>query len=49
MHNTVEGEVAGPFTRKFDERVAYVLDRFHVPGISISVVDGERTFAKLSK
>lgn len=36
----------GPFTTKFDERVQTILDHFHVPGVSISVVIGNETFAK---
>lgn len=38
----------GPFTESFDALVARVVERFHVPGLSISVVDGERTFAKVA-
>jgi CubicO group peptidase (beta-lactamase class C family) len=36
----------GPFTTGFDERVQTLLDHFHVPAVSISVVDGDKTFAK---
>ena len=36
----------GPFTAEFDKLVAHVLDHFHVPSVSISVVDGKETFAK---
>lgn len=36
----------GPFTTKFDKRVQTILDHFHVPGVSISVVIGNETFAK---
>lgn len=36
----------GPFTTKFDKRVQIILDYFHVPGVSISVVIDNETFAK---
>jgi CubicO group peptidase (beta-lactamase class C family) len=36
----------GPFTTDFDQRVETLLHHFHVPAISISVVDGDETFAK---
>ena len=36
----------GPFTTDFDTRVQTLLDHFHVPAVSISVVDGDKTFAK---
>jgi len=36
----------GPFTESFDKRVQTLLDHFHVPSISISVIDGNDTFAK---
>lgn len=33
----------------FDDRVKSLLEHFHVPGISIAVVDGDETFAKVPK
>lgn len=35
-----------PFTTEFDALVSNLLDEWHVPGMSIAIVDGERTFAK---
>ena len=36
-----------PFTPDFDHLVADTLDYWHTPGISIAVVDGEKTFSKV--
>ena len=36
-----------PFSPEFDERVAQILDHFHVPSMSISVVNGPDTFVKV--
>ena len=35
-----------PFTTDFDEFVADTLDHWHVPGLSIAVLDGDKTFSK---
>ncbi|KAI4180465.1 MAG: hypothetical protein L6R41_007226 [Letrouitia leprolyta] len=35
-----------PFTFEFDERVLHLLRYWHVPGLSIAVVDGNETFSK---
>ncbi len=35
------------FTTKFDNRVHFLLDHFKVPGVSIAVIDGDRTFSKV--
>lgn len=36
-----------PFTPEFDKLVADTLDHWHTPGISIAVVDGDKTFSKV--
>lgn len=36
-----------PFTEDFDELAAESLERWHTPGIAISVVDGDETYAKV--
>ena len=38
---------ASPFTPDFDKLVADTLDHWHTPGISIAVVDGDKTFSKV--
>ncbi|KAJ5133277.1 beta-lactamase/transpeptidase-like protein [Penicillium atrosanguineum] len=35
-----------PFTAKFNDRVQGLLDRWHVPGLAIAVIDGPSTFSK---
>ncbi|KAI4087199.1 MAG: hypothetical protein LQ344_006945 [Seirophora lacunosa] len=39
-------EGPSPFTQEFDEYVIDLLDHWHVPGLSIAVVDGRETFSK---
>ncbi|KUJ14891.1 putative penicillin-binding protein [Mollisia scopiformis] len=36
----------GPLDKKFENLVEETLELWHVPGISLAVVDGEKTFAK---
>ncbi len=38
---------ASPLTSDFDKLVAQTLARWHTPGISIAVVDGDKTFSKV--
>ncbi|KAL8713210.1 MAG: hypothetical protein Q9220_002731 [cf. Caloplaca sp. 1 TL-2023] len=35
-----------PFTPDFDDRVAALLNEWHVPGLAIAVVDGNETYSK---
>ena len=37
-----------PFTQDFNKLVAETLAHWHTPGLSIAVVDGDRTFSKVS-
>ena len=41
------GEHGSPFSYSFDELVSHNLDYWHVPGISIAVVDGNETYSKV--
>ena len=41
------GGQKSPFTSCFDELVSRNLGHWHVPGISITVVDGDETFSKV--
>lgn len=36
-----------PFTAEFDEAVTHLLNQWHVPGLSIAVIDGDETFSKV--
>ena len=36
-----------PFHADFDKYVLQVLEHFHVPGLSVAVIDGNRTWAKV--
>lgn len=36
----------GPFTARFNKRVQTILNHFHVPSVSMSVVNGNETFAE---
>jgi hypothetical protein len=38
-----------PFTADFEQRVNKVLERWHVPGISIAVVDGDHEWSAVSR
>lgn len=38
---------ASPFTPDFDKLVADTLDHWHTPGISVAVIDGDKTFSKV--
>lgn len=38
----------GPLNQRFGDRVAEMLDHFHIPALSIAVVDGDKTFAKVA-
>jgi hypothetical protein len=37
-----------PLNIKFDALVEGLLEKWHVPGISIAVVDGDKTYSKVS-
>ncbi len=41
------GDKATPFTAEFGKFVADTLERWHVPGIAISIVDGHDTWAEV--
>ena len=43
-----ETTVDGPFDKAFDEFVEDTLAIFHVPGLSVAVVDGEHTYSKVT-
>ena len=36
-----------PLTSGFDKLVADTLDHWHTPGISVAVIDGDKTFSKV--
>lgn len=38
---------SSPFTAEFDQLATESLERWHTPGIAISVVDGDETYAKV--
>ena len=38
----------GPLDKKFEKLVTETLDHWHVPGISIAVVDGDKPYAQVS-
>jgi hypothetical protein len=38
----------GPLDKKFEKVVRETLEVWHVPGISVAVVDGENTYAQVS-
>ncbi len=38
----------GPLNKKFEELVIDTLELWHVPGVSVAVVDGEETYAQVS-
>jgi CubicO group peptidase (beta-lactamase class C family) len=38
----------GPLDKKFERLVKEILDTWHVPGVSVAVVDGENTYARVS-
>ena len=40
-------EPSTPFNSKFDALVENTLKHFHIPGLSIAVIDGNETFAKV--
>lgn len=37
----------GPLDRKLERLVSDTLEKWHVPGVSVAVVDGENTWAKV--
>ena len=41
-------EETGPFTTKFAQLANETLELFHVPGVSIAVVDGDSVWAEVS-
>jgi len=38
----------GPLDKKFEKLVKDTLELWHVPGVSVAVVDGEKTYAQVS-
>ena len=38
---------ASPLTSSFDKLVAHTLAHWHTPGLSIAVVDGDKTYSKV--
>ena len=38
---------ASPFTPEFDKLVAETLAHWHTPGISVAVMNGDKTFSKV--
>lgn len=42
-----QGDGGNPFSTVFDQRAAEVMEHFHVAGLSISVINGDKTFAKV--
>ena len=38
----------GPLDKKFEKLVKETLENWHVPGVSVAVVDGENTYAQVS-
>ncbi|KAI4275942.1 MAG: hypothetical protein L6R35_006249, partial [Caloplaca aegaea] len=42
----VEEKTVSPFTQEVDEDVTELLDQWHIPGLSIAVIDGRDTFSK---
>lgn len=39
---------SNPFIPELDALVDETLDHFHVPGLSIAIIDGDETFAKVT-
>lgn len=37
----------GPLDTKFEKLVTETLERWHVPGVAIAVVDGEKTYSRV--
>jgi hypothetical protein len=44
----MSGEKTSPFDAKFAQLVKETLDKWHVPGLSIAVVDGDDVWAEVS-
>jgi CubicO group peptidase (beta-lactamase class C family) len=44
-----EQDSNGPLDARFDKLVTDTLQRWNVPGLSIAVVDGEKTWAKVRR
>ena len=45
----LQDKTSSPLTAEFDELVYHVLEHFHVPGLSIAVIDGNgnQTWSKV--
>lgn len=43
----VTKRIPNPLNEEFENLVAETLEKWHVPGMSIAVVDGENTWAKV--
>lgn len=37
----------GPFDKKFEQKALQLLDHFHIPSLTIALVDGNETYAKV--
>jgi len=44
----MKGKRSGPFDARFAKLVKETLDKWHVPGISIAVVDGDDMWAEVN-
>ena len=44
----MQSDESGPLDRKFDQLVKETLELWHVPGVSVAVVEGENTWAKVT-
>ncbi|KFX90569.1 hypothetical protein O988_08131 [Pseudogymnoascus sp. VKM F-3808] len=44
--DTAHNDVRNPLDKTFDELVKTLLEEWHVPGMSVAVIDGDQTFAK---
>ena len=44
---TVQKSDNGPLNEEFDQLAKEAIEQWHVPGLSIAVVDGDQTWAKV--
>lgn len=47
QQQVLKNEETGPFTSKFGRLANETLELFHVPGVSIAVVDGDNVWAEV--
>jgi hypothetical protein len=45
--DTAHNDARNPLDETFDELVKTLLEEWHVPGMSVAVIDGDQTFAKV--